>query len=176
MLLKLSLRTFIIGLFVASTLWMLVTFLPVVYSMIFPPRDLQQIVRALELRETSALDVAPAVQQVIAQAGPLKRAVHVGYHVGVTETIQHLQSHRSKTTQMAYIAWFGKLPKPILLLIMRNEVDGALDSYDIYQGTPMSMVTGFAYPILLFAISLYLLRKRKSPMLADDPLLSQMPD
>lgn len=102
--------------------------------------------------------------------------MQVGYHVGVAETIQYQASHKSKTTQLSYIAWFKNLRKPILLLIMRNEKDGVLDSYDIEEGAPMSLVSAFAFPVVTFAFSLFLLLKKKSPMLTDKPLPSAMPD
>jgi len=154
----------------------LATFLPVVYSLFFPPRDIQQIVRALEMREKLPPQLDSLAQQMIAQVGPLKRALQIGYHVGVSETIRYHASHSSKTTQVSYIAWFQKLPKPILLLIMRNETDGVVDSYDIEQGAPMSVVGALAAPVLTFAFSLFLVWKRKSPMLAEEASPSRMPD
>jgi hypothetical protein len=70
----------LIGLLVLSSLWVVITFLPLLYSILFPPRDIQEIVRALEERGTVSPQIATAVQETIASTGPLRRAVQVGYY------------------------------------------------------------------------------------------------
>jgi hypothetical protein len=108
--------------------------------------------------------VKPAAGEIIAEAGPLRRALQVGYHSEVSATFQLNNSHASRTTQVAYIAWFQKSPKPILLLVERTETDGVLQGYRINQGAPMSLVGGAAFPLVFFAFSLVLFLKRKSAM------------
>jgi hypothetical protein len=70
---------------------------------------------------------------------------------------------------VSYVAWFQKIPKPMLLLITRSEKDGVIQSYQFDQGEPMSLVGAYAFPLLTFGFSLYLVRRRKSPTLTDKP-------
>jgi hypothetical protein len=168
MLFRLSLRIFIIGLLVLSSFWVAATFLPVLYSVLFPPHDIQGIVRALEGKGGAPPGPATTVvEEIRALAGPLRRAWQVGYHSEVSATFQVNNSHTSRTTQASYIAWFQKNPKPILLLVERTETDGVLQGYRINQGAPLSLVGSFAYPLVLFAFSLVLFLKRKSAIFVD---------
>jgi hypothetical protein len=164
---RLSLRIFVIGLLVLSSLWVVATFLPILYSMLFPPRDIQEIVRALKAQGNAPQEAATIVEETIASVGPLQRTLQVGYHTGASVTLRHNDSHTSRTTQVAYVAWFQKIPKPILLLITRSETDGVFQSYRLDEGAPMSLVRGYAFPLVTFAFSLFLFRRRKSPMLRD---------
>jgi hypothetical protein len=156
---RLSLRVFVIGLLVLSSLWLLLGFVPLLYSIVFPPRDLQEIVRALEARGTAPPQAAAIVQQTIDSVGTLRRTVRVGYHVQASATMNVKASHTSRTTQVAYVAWFQNLSKPLLLLIERSEGDGVFQSYSIEQGAPMSLVSAYAYPLIAFGLSLYLVRR-----------------
>ena len=165
MLLRLSLRVFIIGLLVFSSLWLADVFLPVLYSMLFPPRDIHRIVQALEQRGTAPAGMATTIAgQILAQAGPMRKAWQIGYHTSVSATFQFHNSHTERTTQVAYVAWFAKLPKPTVLLIERSEVDGALQGYRINEGEPMDFVRGYGLPLAVFAFSLVVFFRRNSPM------------
>jgi hypothetical protein len=164
---RLSLRVFIIGLLMLSSLWVAATFLPIVYSMLFPPQDIQEIVRALKTQGNAPPVAATMVAQTIASVGPLQRTLQIGYYSGVSATLHVHDSHTSGTKQVAYIAWFQKLPKPMLLLITRSETDGVLQGYRLDEGAPMSFVPGYSFPLVMFAFSLFLFRRRKSPMLTD---------
>jgi hypothetical protein len=162
---RLSLRVFIIGLLVLSSLWVGATFVPVLYSMVFPPRDIHDIVRALEQRGNAPPGMATTVaEQIIAQAGPMQKALQVGYHSEVSARLQLNNSHTTRTTQVSYVAWFQKIPKPILLLIERSETDGVLQGYQINEGAPMSLIGSFAFPLAVFAFALFLFLRRNSPM------------
>jgi hypothetical protein len=164
---RLSIKAFLIGLFALSSLWVAVTFFPILYSIAAPPRDLQQVVCALEMRCSAPPQAAAAVQAALASAGPLRRAVQVGYYSGATETVQLNASHISKRTQISYAAWFQNVPKPVLLVISRSESDGVFEGYRVLEGEPMSLVVGYASPLLLFAFSLYLLRRKNNPPAMD---------
>lgn len=168
MLFRLSLRVFIIGLLVLSSLWVAATLLPVLYSVLFPPRDIQVIVRALEGKGSPPPGPGTTVvTETMAEAGPLRRALQVGYHTEVSATFRLNNSHTSETTQVSYVAWFQKIPKPILLLVERTEMDGVLQGYRINQGAPMSLVGSLAFPLVVFAFSLVLFLKRNSAMFRD---------
>ena len=165
MLFRLSLRVFIVGLLVLSSLWVADTFLPIFYSMVFPPRDIHGIVLALEHRGNASPGMATTVaEQVIAQAGPMRKAWQVGYHSEVSATWQLHKSHTDRTTQVAYVAWFQKLSKPTLILIERSETDGVVQGYRINEGEPMGYVRGYGLPLAVFVFSLVVFLRRKSPM------------
>lgn len=158
---KLRYGTFVIGFLVISSLWMAVTFLPVLYSIAFPPRDLRQIMLALESGGDSPSVASPAVAEVVASAGFARRAIPVGYYSGVSATLKHNDSHTDRTIQVSYVAWFQKMPHPILLLITRSETDGVLEEYRIDEGAPMSLVRAYALPMDMFVFSLFLYRRRR---------------
>jgi hypothetical protein len=71
-------------------------------------------------------------------------------------------------TEDSYIAWFQKVPKPVLLVVRRYKVDGAVQAYEIGSDQAASfLVRAYAPPLLLWLVSIYLLRKRRSPLLSD---------
>ncbi|MGB7149759.1 MAG: hypothetical protein WBD45_11440 [Terriglobales bacterium] len=103
------------------------------------------------------------VQKTIAAVGPLTRAIKVGYYSGVTATVRVSGSNTSeKVKQATYIAWFQKLPKPMLIAIARYESDRDHKAYQISQVDSGSLVRGYSLPVLLFGVSLFLMRGRKS--------------
>jgi hypothetical protein len=169
MLFRLSLRVFIVGFLVLSTLWVAVAFLPMLYSKLFPPRDIHAIVNALEgQNEAPPGPATTVVEQTRAQAGVLRRAVQVGYHTEVSITVRYNESRSNRKTQVSYIAWFDKFPNPMLLLITRSETAGILQGYEINEGAPMSLVGSYALPLLIFVFSLFLFLKRRSSVFKDD--------
>jgi hypothetical protein len=154
----------LIILLVLSSLWMCATFLPLLYFVLLPDHDLRGIVLALEERGTAPVEAAAVVQETVAAAGSLTRAVPVAYYSGVTATVRVSGSQTSKIKQASYIVWFQKHPKPLLLLITRYEGDGDQTGYSINEGEPMFMMRGYALPVLLFGLSLFLVRRKKTPI------------
>lgn len=162
--LKSSRPTYAIILLALSSLWMSALFLPLLYSLVLPNADLQGIVYALEERGTAPPEAVDIVQETIAAVGPLTRAIRVGYYSGVTATVRVSGPNTSvKVKQASYIAWFQKPPKPMLVAIARYESDGDHKAYRISRVEPASLVRGYASPVLLFGVSLFLARGRKSP-------------
>jgi hypothetical protein len=162
--LKSSRPTYAIILLALSSLWMCAVFLPLLYSVVLPNADLHAIVSALEGRGTAPPEAAGIVQETIAAVGPLTRAIKVGYYSGVTATVRVSGSNTSeKVKQASYIAWFQKPPKPMIVAITRYERDGGQRAYGISEVDPVSLVRGYALPVLLFGVSLFLVRRRKSP-------------
>jgi hypothetical protein len=106
-----SLRIFLIGPLVLSSLWVVLTFLPILYSIMFPRRNIQEIVRALESRGDAPPDARAAVEESISSDGLLRRTVQVGYYSGASAILQHNNPHSTRKTQVAYVAWFQKRPK-----------------------------------------------------------------
>jgi hypothetical protein len=161
---KSSRPTYAIILLALSSLWMCAVFLPLLYSVALPDRDIRSIVYALEERGTAPPEAAAIVQETIAAAGPLTRAIRVGYYSGVTTTVRTSGSNTSeKVKQASYIAWFQKPPKPMFVAITHYESDGGQRAYGISEVDPVSLVRGYSLPVLLFAVSLFLVRRRKSP-------------
>ena len=151
-------------LLVLASLWLGVSLGVVAYGIVSPASDLKEIVRALEMRGTPPPQAASIVQQTVAEAGPLRRAIQVGYYSGITKTFQLNASHLERKTQASYLAWFDKIQKPILLLLERHDKDGVLQYYYIAQGEPMSMVSAYLPSMLFFAFSLYMVcRKKRVP-------------
>jgi len=159
---KSSRPTYAIIMLALSSLWMCATFLPLLYSVVFPNEDLRAVVYALEERGNAPPDAVAVAQETIAAAGPLTRAAPVAYYSGVTATVRISGSSQTSKKQASYIAWFQKHPKPLLLIITVYEGDGGRKGYEINEGEAMFMVRGYTLPVLLFGVSLFLVRKRKS--------------
>ena len=150
---------------VLSSLFMCATFFPLLYSIVVPNEDLEGVVSALEERGAPSLESETVVQQAIDAAGPLRRAIKVGYYSGATKSIHLDGSHTPETinpSQATYIAWFQKRPKPILVAITRYANDEGQKAYGISEVDSVSIVRAYAVPVLLFGVSLFLARNRKS--------------
>jgi hypothetical protein len=160
---QLRIRTFSFGLLALSSLWLAVTFLPILYSVVFPSRDLQQVICALEMRCSAPPEAAAIIRAALASAGPLRRALQVGYYSGATTTLQLNASHTSRGTQISYLAWFQNVPKPLLLLVSKSETDGTFDGYRVGEGQPRSLIVGYSLPLLLFTFCLYFVRRKSTP-------------
>jgi hypothetical protein len=138
-------------------------FLPFLYSVMFPNKDLQGVVYALEERGTAPQEAIAVVQETIATAGPLTRAMPVAYYSGMTTTVRVSGSQTSKVKQASYVAWFQRRLKPLLLLIAVHEGEQGQKVYEINEGEPMFMVRGYTLPVLVFGVSLFLVRRRNPP-------------
>jgi hypothetical protein len=158
---KLSLRALWILFLVISSLWVFGTFFPVLYSLFSPSADFEEIIRALEMRAASPPQAAADIEAAVAEFGMLQRAWQIGYRIQVKASIQH----KEKTTQASYIAWFSVKRKPILLILERYEKDNLLQGYLIGEGEPTSLIRPILPPLLAFAFSLYMVRRRKPKQL-----------
>ena len=148
-------RSFSIILLVVSSIWMLAIYVPLAYGLFFGPQDLQAIIQALANRGTAPPAAAAMVQQAITAAGPLQRATQVGYFRGASLTAKlNGERHTENRVQTTYIAWFQRLPKPILLILERKQQDNAPETFGIAEGEPMSMVRALAFPVVLFVFSI----------------------
>jgi hypothetical protein len=146
-----------------SSLFMCATFLPFLYSVVLPNEDLLAVVAALEERGTPPPESGTIVQQVIAATGSLRKSIQVGYSSEVT-AVFHLngsrKSEKIKMSQATYIAWFQGRPRPMLVAITRYESDAGQRAYRISEVDPVGLVRGYALPVLLFGISLFLVRRK----------------
>jgi hypothetical protein len=154
-------RRWPIALLILSCLWLTATFGPLLYSAILPNDGVKALVDGLREPETAPPESAPVVQQVVAAAGILKRTVPVGYYSGVTATVRlNGVSQTTRVRQAIYLAWFEKLPKPVLIGMTQYESDG-VRRYEIAEVESATIVRGYSFPLLGFGIALYLVVRRK---------------
>jgi hypothetical protein len=154
-------RTLSIILLVFSSLWMLGAYVPLVYGLFSGPQDLQAIVHALENRGVAPPLAVAAVQETIVAAGPLQRAIQIGYFRGASITVKLNERHTENRVQTTYIAWFQRLQKPVLLILERKKTDNAAETYEIAEGEPMSMVRALALPCIALVLSIIAFRMSK---------------
>ena len=165
---RLSLRTFCILLLIASSIWLLAVLVPPVYCWFAPPKDFQSVVRALEKREAAPASAASAVQQTLASAGPLQRALQIGYYYRAEVVIRLNERHTERESQASYIAWFQRLERPILLILQKQQIDNGTEEYEIAQGDPRGLVRGFAVPFVAFIGAIIAFRWSKTKRRAQD--------
>jgi hypothetical protein len=158
---KSSRPTYSIILLALSSLWMCAVFLPLLYSIVLPNAGLQGVIYALEERGTAPPEAVSIVQETMATAGPVIRAIRVGYYSGVTATVRVSGSNTSeKVKQASYLAWFQQRPKPILVAITCYESSGDQKAYGISEVDPAVLIRGYSLPILLFGVSLFLVCRK----------------
>lgn len=141
-------------LLVISSLWMAAFALPLFYSLCFPNADILHVVRAFEGKEALRSDLAP-LAHVTNSVGRLKRAIPVAAYFGAATEYKHGESHSTKTTQLSYLAWFEKLPKPTILIVSRTQVDGSKARFETDEGSIFGMVRIYMLPVVPFALSLW---------------------
>ena len=163
---KSSRPTYGVIMLVLSSLYVGATFLPLLYSVVLPRQDLEGVVSALEERGTPPPESGTVVQEAIAALGPLRRAVKVGYYSAVTLKVHYTEprtSEKIRLSQAIYIAWFQKHPEPTLVAIVCYENGEGEKAYRISGVDPVSLIRGYAIPLGLFGVSLFLARRRKTP-------------
>ena len=153
--------TYAIILLSISSLWICAIFLPFLYSVAFPNKDIQEVVEALKQHGTAPPEATSAVGETMSAVGPLTRALPIAYYSGVTTTVSINGSKTVRKKQQSYVTWFQKRPKAFVLIITRYEDNDGRRAYEIGEGDPVSFVRGYTLPVLLFGVSLFLVRKRK---------------
>lgn len=148
------------GTLALSFLWLAAIFIPLFSSMLFPIPDLQAVRHGLEGQAGSPVSAVPLIERTIAAAGPLRRSVQVAYYAALTKSVGAGGSHVTKTRQATFVAWFDKLPQPLLLVLTRSEVDGTRVSYGIYEGELPGLIRGYLLPILVAGISFYFVKRK----------------
>ena len=156
---------FAIILLVLSIFFLCATFLPFLYSILFPTKISQRVVLALEDRASPPLDADTVIEEAKQSAGTLTRSIQIAYGAG--STIRYARSgpakpehfHRSEAT---YLAWFQKRPKPMLIAISVYENDAGQKAFGMSEVNPAALVQGYLLPIAIFVIALVLVRRKKS--------------
>lgn len=158
--------TYSIILVVVSALYLCATFLPLCYSALFPNEDIQSVIAALKPGGYAPLDGESAIQAAKAAVGSLTREIQVGYYTGMTAKLHYAGSQpnqRTRVSQATYLAWFQKRSKPMLVQITLYANERGQKAFRITEVEPMLLVRGYGVPILLFGLSLFLLRRKKKP-------------
>ena len=149
-----------------STLFMAATFLPFLYSILFPNENVERFVAALKDRGETPPDADNVVDRTKAAVGSLTRAIQIGSSFE-TRTAFDLRGSRAPehthTSQGIYIAWFQRRPKPMLVSIARYENDEGQKAYGISEVAPLTVVRGYGVPVALFGASLFLVCRRNPP-------------
>ena len=168
MLPRLKLQTFWFALLLVSILWTAGVFGTLLYSVISPTKDLSAIVRALQGRGLPPQTAVSLVQQALDQGGRLDHAIHVGHYVGASVVHQNGASHTTSEVSDTYVAWFRKIPHPLVLVVKRYNADGQTQQYEIGSAdSVMSVARDCALPLLALTVSIFLVIKRKSPVLSE---------
>jgi hypothetical protein len=157
---------YVIILFVVSSIYMGLFFLPLLYSLLFPNADIEQVVAALKNGGIASMDADTVVEQAKAALGPLTKAIQVGWGYDARKQYHLAGSHEQTTitaTSYTYVAWFAKLPKPVVVQITLYENDASQKAYRISRVSGILLARQLAIPLLLFVVSVFLMfRKSKA--------------
>jgi hypothetical protein len=159
---KISNSVLPVVLLVVAIAWTLAIFSPLVYYLFAPNPDIRALVGALEGRQHPPPGLDSLVQQANAQVGLLKRAIPVAAYYGASAELNVKKSHTTKTVEVSYWGRFQKQSKSGLFIISRAETDNSQVSFDITQGDPSNILRGYGLPIVLLAVSLAWLWKRRA--------------
>jgi hypothetical protein len=149
-----------------SVIFVCATFLPFLYSLLLPDEDIERVVAALKGSGPAPLDADSVVDEAKAAAGPLIKAIPIGCSYGGSIGFHLSGSHeqtRVSQTAYIYVAWFQKHPGPMLVAITLYANDAGQRVYGIGEIDAASVARQYAIPVLLLGVSLFLVRKRKSP-------------
>ena len=159
--------TYVIILFVVSSIYVGVFLLPVLYSQVFPNADIEQVVAALKEGGIASMDAEAVVEQAKDALGPLTKAIQVGWGYNASKQYHLVESHDQSTitaTSYIYLAWFAKTPNPIVMGVTLYENDAGQKNYRISQLSGILLARQLAIPLSLFSVSAFLMfRKSKSP-------------
>jgi hypothetical protein len=157
---------YVIVLFALSSIYMGVFFLPALYSLLFPNPDIQRFVAALKDGGTAPLDADTVVEQAKAALGPLTKAIQVGWGYNASKQYHLAGAHEQATittTSYFYLAWFERLPKPIVISVALYKNDSGQKAYRIDRISGVLLARQGAIPLLLFGVSLFLMLRTPRP-------------
>lgn len=151
---------YVIILFVVSSIYMGVFLLPVLYSLVFPNADIEQVVSALKEGGIASMDAEAVVEQAKVALGPLTKAIQVGWGYNASKQYHLAGSHEQSTitaTSYIYLAWFAKPPSPIVIGVTLYENDAGQKAYRISQLSGALLARQVAIPLFLFVVSVFLM-------------------
>lgn len=114
-----------------SSFWGASLFGPLLYSVVSPTEDLRAIVLAMQGHGVPPPEAAGMVRDAIDQGGQLWRSIHVAHYSGASIILRNNESHTMTKIEDSYLAWFQRVPKPVLLIVRRYKVDGSVRSYEV---------------------------------------------
>lgn len=157
-----------------SSLWMAAVYFPLVYSTMFPNREIQHLIGALQGRELPRQELLSFVQNTLDTSGHLTHAVRVAAYYGASAEYKHQQSRTSKDTEYAYLAWFEKRAAATIFVVRLSEVDGTELRFNMRESEPLALARIMVLPPLAFSLSLYWFRRKRSiqqPAYASDSVV-----
>jgi hypothetical protein len=165
---KLGRPIYTLILFALSSIYMAFVFLPVVYSILFPNPDVETFVAALRDGGVPPLDADTVIEQAKAALGPLTKTIQVGWGYQTQKAFHLVGAHEQSTitaTSYLYMAWFQKIPQPIVISVNLYQNDQGQKAYRIQQVSGAALARQAAIPISLFVVSLVLLLRtsRRQP-------------
>lgn len=160
MLPKLKPKVVPLALLVLSSAWVALVFGPLIFFLLSPTRDIQQVVGGLEGRIGVPEGLGSLQRTVFGSVGCLRRAIPVSAYYGGSIEYEHDDLRKSRTTQVSYLAWFERRPNPTILIITRTEVEGSPVRFDVNEARPLTLLRLRSTSIAALAFSLYFYRRR----------------
>jgi hypothetical protein len=157
---KLSGRVAPIILLVGSGLWMAAVVVPLIYSLLFPQADTQQIVRALEGKATLPHELMP-LGEITNSLGQLKWSVQVAAYWEGSAEYRAGKLRTTKIVELSYLAQFDKRRKPTILILTRTQFDDSQIRFDLNEGSPWGTVRSYFIPAAALAFSIYWFAQRR---------------
>jgi hypothetical protein len=150
-----------------SVLFLCTTFGPLVYSVFSPDEEIDRVLAAMRDGGTPPLDADTVVQEAKASAGNLTSALRIAYYSGWSKKVHLDQSGASeniRVSEMTYLGWFQKRPNATFFSITIWANDRGQRAYRITPSDPTALARGYAVPVALFGIAMFLVRKRHTPL------------
>ena len=167
MFIRLKHRVIPIVLLTLSSIWLALFFCPLFFYLLFPNKDIQDLLAGLEGRVVLTQELQPIQQTILARGGHLKRAIPVaasylrGLEYGEASPTGNLRT--SKTAQVSFLAWFENSPQPTALTITRTQWDdGSPVHFNVNALASVRVLRlyRYLYPVVALVFSLCFYRKR----------------
>src|SRR5581483_6580129 len=97
------------------------------------------------------------------------RTMKIGYTYQEATKIHYAEPRtieKIEVSQDVDIAWFERHPTPMLVAFACYKYSGGQKYYGISDVNPLVLVRAYSIPVVFFCLSLFLARKRKSPISA----------
>jgi len=147
---------------VLSALWTSGVYFPFFYSLSIPNHEIQNLVGALEGHQSARQELSSLVQNTVDSFGHLKRAIRVAAYYGASAEYKMNQSHTSKKTEYAYLAWFEKRSRPTVLVVNLSEIDGSVLRFNIHESEPLALAQTLILPLIVLSFAFYWFRRNRA--------------
>ena len=153
----------VIILFGSSLFFVLMTFGPFLYSILFPNDDIQRFVSALEGKGEAPMDGDSVSAQVKSALGPVTKSIQVGCGYQKVDRYQlrgAKEATQMNVTQQIYLAWFQKRQKPLFISVALYSLDSGQKTYRVSSVAGSSIALQYGFPVSLLGLSLFLMCRR----------------